>query len=183
MANVDKAFGLRPLRHINGAPWNGATIQCVSTDSTLIGIGDAVDITGTADDDGVIAVTRASVGNPIFGVVVGVEAQTESSLVYKAASTTRYLSVCVDKDVVYAIQSAGTVAKTDIGLCADLDTIANANTATGISTMELSGTMASGTAQLKIVGIVRSPDNVLGANVDVEVVINESRLGNGIDGV
>lgn len=183
MANVDKAYGLRPVKRLDGAPYNAAVIQAVSTDSTILGVGDPVKPTGTADDDGVIAVTRCAAGDRILGVVVGVLPDTEASLKYKAASTTRYLEVCLAQNMVFAIQSTGTPAKTDVGLCADLNTVADASTATGVSTVELSGTMATGTAQCKILGLVRSPDNAFGSKADLLVVVNESHLADSVDGV
>ncbi len=43
MANLDAPFGLKPVQHISGAPYNGATRRC-RIDSTAgdLGVGDAV---------------------------------------------------------------------------------------------------------------------------------------------
>ena len=45
MANVETAFGLRPVRHLNGSPWNGQTIRCYLHESyaQAMYIGDPVE--------------------------------------------------------------------------------------------------------------------------------------------
>lgn len=76
MANVDAAFGLRPVRYLSGAPYNGACNKYYipSTDTnTAVYIGSVVKLTGGADADGIPVVTgNVSATNPIVGVVVGV---------------------------------------------------------------------------------------------------------------
>ena len=80
-----------------------------------------------------------------------------------------------DPYIVYKVQSAGSPAQTNIGNCADV--VAGAgSTNTGNSGFEISGTMASGTATCKIIGLYDSPDNAFGANAVMEVLINEHLL-------
>jgi hypothetical protein len=49
MANPTGAFGLRPIRHFNGSPWNGNTVPCMCEDSyaTAMFVGDPVLVTAT----------------------------------------------------------------------------------------------------------------------------------------
>jgi hypothetical protein len=77
----------------------------------------------------------------------------------------------------FEIQSAGTVAQTNIGNCADIAYTAGA-TPNYISKVEISGTMAADAAQLKIIGVSKDPDNnELGAaNANVVVTIAEHFL-------
>jgi hypothetical protein len=76
---------------------------------------------------------------------------------------------------VFKVQSAGTIAQTNVGNCADL--VAGAgSTSTGQSGFESSGTMAAGTATVKILGLYETPDNAMGANAIIEVLINEHLL-------
>ena len=77
----------------------------------------------------------------------------------------------------FEIQSAGTVAQTNIGNCADIVYAAGA-TPNYISKVEISGTMAATAAQLKIIGVSKDPDNnELGAaNANVIVTIAEHFL-------
>ena len=88
MANVDTPFGLRPVRHKSGAPYNGAANPYYKPVgyATAMFIGDAVVTTGTSNTAAASApglgnfqigtlpeVNRATVGdtNRITGVVVG----------------------------------------------------------------------------------------------------------------
>ena len=41
-------FGLRPVRHTDGSPWNGQTIACVPASGTAIFLGDIVAFNGSA---------------------------------------------------------------------------------------------------------------------------------------
>ncbi len=77
----------------------------------------------------------------------------------------------------FEVQSAGTVAQTNIGNCADIEYAAG-DSANYVSKVEISGTMAASAAQLKIIGVSKDPDNdELGAaNANVVVTINEHFL-------
>ena len=77
----------------------------------------------------------------------------------------------------FEIQSAGTPAQTNIGNCADIAYTAG-SAPNYVSKVEASGTMADGTAQLKIIGVSKDPDNnELGsANTNLVVTINEHFL-------
>ena len=75
----------------------------------------------------------------------------------------------------YKVQSAGTTAQTNIGNCADI-VVGSGSTITNQSAMEISGTMAAGTAQCKIIALYDAPENAFGANAVMEVLINEHVL-------
>lgn len=183
MANADTPMGLRPVRLLSGAPYNGQVrrVYFLASDGTRVGIGDPVKSSGTADADGVLEVVRAAAGDPIRGVMVAFEpSRTDLSLQYRAASTTRYGFMCEDKNVVYEVQEdsiGGALAATEIGLNADIVVTASCLTTSGLSQVELdSSGAASGTAQLRILGLVQSPDNEFGTNAKLEVLINEHEL-------
>ena len=78
----------------------------------------------------------------------------------------------------FEIQSAGTVAQTNIGNCADMDTYAAGSAINGVSNVELSATMAATAAQFKIIGISKDPENndTSSANDNAVVTINEHFL-------
>lgn len=181
MANTDAPRGLRPVRHSNGSPYNGAVNRYYvpSSDGTAIFIGDAVKSAGSADANGVASVAQAAAGDAIRGVVVGVEPVTDESLIYRAASTERYLLVADAPDLIFEIQEdsvGGALAVTAIGNNADL-VVAAGSTFTGLSGMELdSSTATTSTAQLRILGLVQRPDNEVGSNAKLEVMINEHEL-------
>ena len=84
MANADYPKGLMPIRHRNGAPFNGALNHYATAtgDSTALFIGDPVKIAGgSAVINGVTygTVTRAATGDVVLGSVVAVLPITESS--------------------------------------------------------------------------------------------------------
>lgn len=189
MANIDKPFGLRLVRHSSAEP------ECIicnvpAGDATLIGIGDAVRPAGsgaaTLGSEGRMTVDRAAAGETILGVVVGVHAESNAANIYREASTARDVIVCVDKSAVYQIQEdsdSATLALTDIGESADL-VVANADTVTGRSQMELDSSSAGTTAaQLKIMALSAIPGNEIGANAIWDVKINESYLDEGAAGL
>ena len=62
MANSNTPMGLRPVRHRNGAPYNGAATRYFvpASDGTALFLGDPVVVAGSADADGVMTVTRAT---------------------------------------------------------------------------------------------------------------------------
>lgn len=180
MANSDIAFGLKPVRYASGAPYNGAANRYYvpSSDGTALFIGDPVIIAGSADSDGVASVTRATAGSGayILGVVVGVEAETNDSLTYRAASTERYVFVADDPNLIFEIQEdadGGALAATDVGLNADI-IIAAGSTTTGLSGVELDSSTAAttNTLQLRIEGFAQRADNEIGANAKMECSIN-----------
>lgn len=180
MANVDAPFGLRPVRQLNGSPYNGATTRCFipSTDSTAMFVGDAVKLAGSADADGVPTVNRAAAGELIAGVIVSFDADSDNlSRKHRAASTDRYCNVAMSPDLVFEIKEdsvGGALAATDIGLNADIIYTVAGSTDSGRSGMELdTSTKATTAAQLRILGLAQRANNTIGADAVVEVVINE----------
>lgn len=116
MANPDARFGMRPVRHISGSPWNGQTIRCYVDDgyATALFIGDPVAIETTLANRtaGVKcpSVIRAGMGdtNITFGVITSFEPNPDNlTLQYRPASTARYCQVCVDPTVVYQVRGDG----------------------------------------------------------------------------
>lgn len=189
MANRDAPFGLRPVRHRNGNPWNGALTPYYvpASDSTAIFIGDPVVIVGDSNDNHVLGyppgslseVTRATVGdgNLITGVVCEVAMATRDSTIYREASTERVLMVCDDPSVVFEIQSdGGTVTADTVGLNAVLIATHAGSTATGLSGMELDTTSdvpaADASNQLLILGFSMREHNEIGAFAVFDVIIN-----------
>ncbi|WP_456442282.1 hypothetical protein, partial [Psychroserpens sp.] len=74
MANLDRPAGFKPVKNLNGSPWNGkANVYYIpSTDDTAIFIGDAVKSAGSADATGMYpTVAQAAAGDTIRGVIIG----------------------------------------------------------------------------------------------------------------
>jgi len=192
MANRDAAFGLKPIRHLNGTPWNGVTQRCLveDSDTTAVFIGDPVIVTGTAGSDdtsGLPVVTVATAGdtNRIYGVVVSVEPNPDN-LTYKhiPASTGGYVNVCNDPDVIFIVQddAQATLDGGSISANAVLAAGSGGSTVTGKSSWELDASdapAADASNQVLILDIYKAPNNALGDNCIWEVLISNHVLRGG----
>lgn len=192
MANVDTPYGLRPVRYMSGAPYNGAANLYSTTtgDSTALMLGDPVKLAGTGSTiDGVVYqdVTRAATGDVVTGVVVAVIAETRDSTVYRAASTARLVAVADDPGVLFSIQevSGGTALTTAaIGLNCDF-VVAAGSTYTGLSGVELNNATkaTTNTLDLQIVGFENRIGNEVGEHAKWLVRINRHQRANQVAGI
>ena len=187
MANKDAAFGLRPIGKVGQNRDNqGLSEYDINTTTSTIYFQDPV----KAVADGGITVAGAGVEllgslNGVFYTDVSTSKPTWSN--HYASGNTATDAVAFVSDDPYErfeIQSAGTVSTADIFLVADIAYTAG-DSANYVSKAEISGTMTSGaSAQLRILGISKDPDNsdTASANVNVVVNINEHVLNsaNGI---
>mgnify|MGYP001591218354 CR=1 FL=1 len=182
MANVSRINGFRPVKHLNGSPYNGLVgyYQVDATDATAIGVGDLVKFDGTASAAGIRGVTRASVSAPCMGAVVGfvIDPTDLNTPQYRAASTLRYALVADQPDLVFEAEANATCTASLIGLNVEM-TIAAASTVTGLSAMQvdISLTGTTNTATLKLLDVVQRSDNAIGTYNKVLVKINNHQLG------
>lgn len=198
MANSDTPFGLKPVRYMSGAPYNGA-VNAYSTaagDGTAIFVGDPVIISGTAQTiDGVIYqdVDQAATGDVIVGVVVSVDpalgsgANGRDSGIYRAASTQRIVYVADDPNLLFEIQEAsGGTALTAaaIGLNANF-VVGSGSTTTGKSAVELDNSTeaTTNTLDLQIVGFQNRTGNEVGEHAKWLVRINRHQRANQVAGI
>lgn len=192
MANADTPFGLKPVRHLSGAPYNGAAdvFSTASGDATAIYVGDPVKLSGTSSTiNGVVYadVDQAATGDVIVGVVVGVLPDVATDAIYRAASTTRRLLVATSPDILFEIQevSGGTaLTAAAIGLNADF-VVGSGSTVTGKSGVELNNATeaTTNTLDLQIVGLQARVDNEAGEHAKWLVRINRHQFANQIAGV
>lgn len=201
MANTDAATGLRPIRHRNGAAYNGSVNPYFvnSSYATALFIGDAVTKNGTSNtalvkDNGIgtlpeVELTAVGTGNAITGVIVGFEPDPDNlTLVHRPLSTERIAWLCDDPDVVFEIQADSDVPAADIGLNAVLIYTNSGSTVTGLSGAELdTGTTTAPAAdaafQLTIQRIVNRIDVDETANTKLEVRINNHTEAHGVVGI
>lgn len=133
MANVSAPFGLMPVEHLTGAPYNGRTNRYYipSTDGSAYYIGDPVALAGVggggggtqdADANGVVAVAKVANGDTLWlGPIVGIEVVNPGSpsnqgtslaleQVYIPATKTKayYVYVADDPDLIFEIQGDAT---------------------------------------------------------------------------
>jgi len=193
MANANSAFGLRPVRYLGGAPYNGAvnTYIALASYATNMFVGDPVVVTGvgvagtTGGTYPVINVATAGATNQVTGVIVGFEPTPGIvSLGYGAASTLRKVYVCDDPTVLFEIQEdsvGNAVELAEVGLNANLVS------GTGSAYTKRSGWMldstsaaADATFQLTIRGFTDRIDNEAVSNYAkllVSINIHTNRYG------
>lgn len=175
MANPNLPRGLIPVAHRNGAPYNGAArvYYVPSTYATALFIGDPVIIvTDSSDAAGIQTVQRATAAGgaytigPIIGFVSDgdpVVTRTADQPVYRPASTTSYVLVADDPDLLFEIQEDSVGGSMTVGAAGrNADFIAGAgSTASGYSgwMLDSSTLNTTNTLQLRIIQPVRRPDN------------------------
>ena len=184
MANVDAAFGARPVRHLTGGQIRANEYKIASETSSNIFTGDFVKLLATGYID------VAAAGNRILGVFAGCQYTASDGEVkfarYFPTGTTTQGSGDVtayiydDPNIVYAIQSAGSADFADIGQLAD-HVAGTGDTSTGQSKFEISGTTGTGTAGMRILGLYETPKNAFGTNGILEATIHEHELNQHID--
>lgn len=189
MPNVDRPFGLKPVQHLDGSPFNGKVEMMLlpSGDGTATFIGDAVKSGGTAgaagtrvngiDVEGMATIAQAAAGDTVVGVVVGFLPNfSDLSVKHRVASTNRIALVATSPDIIFEIQEDSDgedLAATAVGGNADL-VVGSGSATTGVSAMELdSSSKVATTAQLRILGLVQRPDNAIGSQAKWLVIINE----------
>jgi hypothetical protein len=186
MANVSRIRGLEAVGHLRAHPYNGRVRKYVYPvgETAPLGLGDPVKSGGTADaTSGLPTIARAAAGDILRGVVVGVDpvdgiaiGSENFNRKHAPGTLTQFVYVNDDPDTIFAIQedNSATFAVTMVGENADLITMVDCNTTTGYSKAQLSTTShVTTTAQLRILGIVNTPDNAVSANAKLLVMINE----------
>lgn len=189
MANTSRVNGFKPVKHLNGSPYNGQCniYEIVVGDGTATMVGDLVKAdTGTATDVYPTCVRHGTTGEVTSGLALGVVVGFLPSTTvgasldtprHRAASTKRYALVCDDPTVIFEVQDGGTVPCTLTLIGNNTGFMATAgNTTTGASGMT-TGTTAPTTTNslpLKIMGIVNRPDNEsAAASQKLLVMINQ----------
>ena len=169
MANTSRVNGFRPVKYLNGAPWNGQVTRysIPASDGTALFVGDLVKASATADSEGVRGVIQAAASDAVLGVVVGFESSMTNldTPQYRVASTLRYALVVDDPNVIFEAQEDGDtdpLEMVDAGLNVNF-VVGSGSTTTGASGMQIdSNTEAVGaTLPLKLLEPVKRPDNEL----------------------
>jgi len=199
MATTDAPFGFRPVGSISGAPWNGTLMECAvpGGDGTDTFVGDFVALDGSSTTTGTLGSTKtgvptviqATVGGKILGVVMGfapTPTDLENNYAQGGIGTDRICHVAVaDANTLFIGQEDGAgdaLDANDPGSVADI-VIGTGNTTYGTSAMEIdsSSAAASGSAQLRIIGLYQDPDNVINTGTTAGSVwlvqVTEPQLG------
>lgn len=169
MANTNRVNGFRPVKYLNGAPWNGQVTRysIPASDNTAVFVGDLVKLSATADSKGIRGVVQAAASDPCVGVVVGFEVDPTNlnTPQYRVASTLRYALVVDDPNVIFEAQEDGDtdpLEMVDAGLNVNF-VVGAGSTTTGASGMQIdSNTEGTGaTLPLKLIEPVQRADNEL----------------------
>ena len=210
MANTSRINGFKPVKHLNGSPYNGQAnlYEVPAGEAVPVFIGDLVKLSDSAATslypavEAVVGASAQIAAGPILGAVVGiVNVKTDPTSgilstgsisldtpVYRPASTKQFVLVCDNTDVVYEAEADASVAAASIGLNVGVGASAHTNPLlNGASPMYVYSTTApdtTSTRPLQILGIVNRPDNEIGAYSKVLVRINVQSFGNvGVAGV
>lgn len=191
MANTSVINGLQYKYCLHGREPIMETCYIDAADGTATFVGDAVKTAaeGSSADGFNISVIQCAAADPIFGVVQAVDQvkgmgnNMNLTRLHRPASTGMYVHVITDPMAVYEIQEdavGGALAAADVGLNASI-VVGSGSTVTGLSGMQLDTSTAATTAalELKILGFVNRPDNAIGANAKVLVMINNHKLKGG----
>ena len=191
MANVSRVYGLRLAKSITGSEnGNLETFAVLASDGTALFTGDVVKSAGTADANGVQAITRATANTDLpVGVIAGFlpdYSNLNSPAQYRAASTARSVFLVIDPAAVFEVQANAATAVADIGLNVGLAYTAGSTT-TGQSGMQadMATKATTATLPLKIVGVVQRPDQDMSdsSNWKLLVTLNTNNFGGGTAGV
>ncbi len=179
MANTNGPFGLQPIND-NGTPWSGQgrLIYFPTSQATNIFRGDPLVPLGGCDAFGVPAVGIATAGatHPVLGGFGGIQngpagsgfTVTRDLPIYRQASIANYGFVCDDPNQHYVIQEdsdAGAIAAGTAGFANGNLIAGSGSTITGYSGWMLDSSSVAApaaTAQLKVLGLLRGPDNAIG---------------------
>lgn len=207
MPNVSRINGLRPVKHITGAPFNGqGTLYAVSaSNGTAIFPGDLVKLAADGNAAGIQFVVPATAGvagtgAAALGTVLSIipakldpvtGAMTSGSIAldtpqYLAASTAGYVYVADSPDLVFEVEAttggnAYSFAVADIGQ--NVNVFAGAgSTVLGTSkhSADLGDKGTTATLPLRVLGTVQRVDNDATGNfTKILVTINNHQLKGG----
>ena len=199
MANIDAAFGLRPIGKVGSGVQNMGTTMYTIEDNynTAIFKGDHVLQSGGYVIKGTAAgATILGVFNGCFYIDPTSKKPTYSNYYPGSINVTSAGSISGSTNIdayiyddpymLFEAQCDGTLAKTDIGK--NTDTVLTAgSTVNGLSKNEIDDSTEATTAglQVKIIGITKDPENddASSANANWYVMFNEHvKLGTGITG-
>jgi len=191
MSNPSSAnFGFRPIRSMDGTPYNGQTQRCYipATYAAALFIGDPITFTTTTADKDPTALTpsitiaTAGAGNIIRGIITSFEPTADNlTLQYSPASTAGYANVCIaTPDMVFQIRDdgSGTPSKNWVSSNVDAAVGGGGSTITGLSSWILNPASTPANTQnmqLQIVQLSDIADNELGDYAVWDVIINVSR--------
>lgn len=198
MANPNAAFGIRPISQ-NGTAWSGQgqMVAFPASQASNIFIGDPLVALGGTDGFGVplVGIATAGAANVVLGTMLGISngpsgsgaTVTRDLPVYRQGGLLNYGLIINDPDQYYAVQEdsvGGPIAAAAAGY-ASANLVAGAGSiVTGYSGWQMQSSSVSNapnpTFQLKIMGLLRGPDNAIGNFADWVVTLNNPQFGSNV---
>jgi hypothetical protein len=198
MANINAPFGLRAIGE-NGGMYEGATMLCnvPSSQASNLFLGDPVVALGGCDAYGcpVIGIATAGAGNAVLGSIISISngpaagngtaafTVTRDLPVYRQGAISNYVVISQDPNFLFAIQEdsvGGAIAAGTAGFANGNLVSGAGSTVTGFSGWMLQSSSvdngAGTTRQLKILGLLRGPDNAIGTYARWIVRLNNGQL-------
>ena len=181
MANKDAAFGLKPIGKVGqNRDSQGLSEYSIAASASAIYFNDPVEMASTG------TITVAAATDTLLGSLNGVfftDASTSKPTYANhldASNTATDIVGFVSDDPYerFEIQADGATAAADVGLNADIAYTAGSSP-DYVSKVELdTSDQKTATAQLRIIGISKDPDNneAGSANVNLVTIINEHQL-------
>lgn len=198
MANINTPFGLKPVRYLNSAPYNGQARKYHIKDdySTALYIGTPVTLTGTSSSTPLGAhadvqiATLADTNYTIGPIVAFDPTYSDLSKVVSPVDTDGYCYVADDPNIIFEVQcdSVTNLTPADIGLNAILVQSHAGSAYTMLEGMELDESSAAGNSSFmcKIMNVVNRADNEMTAggvaHTKVEIILSTHTYGWGVDG-
>jgi hypothetical protein len=185
MANKDNPFGFKLVGNLSGDNLNkvseyniesGSTQGIFSGDPVKMLAGGFIDVADAAGDVKILGIFRGCK----YKDSVSKEVVYNSYFPAAQAATGDIVAFVEDNPYnLYEVQSAGTLSRSDIGANVDISYTAGSSFS-GQSKAEVAGSSTAGTANYRLVGVSKDPENnELGsANVNVIVKINEHAYEN-----
>ncbi len=199
MPNINTPQGLSPIQYLQGNPWNGQARRYYipASDVNAYAIGDPVaSLVGAADANGIPAVTLATAGSAVRGVIVSaggvsyggpsVDPANLNTTVIPATKTKGYyVMVADDPFIVFEVQenaSGGALTVASVGK--NINLVAGANNGFVSGWQLASNTVATGsTLNCKILGLSQRADNAVGTYAKWLVKLNNHEFVAGTAGV
>lgn len=208
MANISRVNGFRPVKHLDGSPWNGQVNRyfVAASDATALFQGDLVKLAAVSDTQGQTVISGvpsiggtqgctkfvAGTDTAAVGAVVGfaINPLNLNTPQYRLASTATYVLVADAADTIYEVQvdgttypggSAGIIAAAGFNKNYNVSD-AGGSTVTGQSGMQVLTSSAATTATLplKAMGARQQVDNdITSVNAKLLVVLNNQQFSGG----
>ena len=194
MANTSRINGLRPVKHLNGSPFNGqANLYYIASAADEILVGDVLKGGSSADAYGNPSADLATTEVPI-GVVIGIMQSKFDpggklttgavsldlpAAAQIAAGAAGYVMVADSPDIQMEVETSnGTPAVTDIGLNASVANGARtSSTVTSPLTLDVATLAVTATLNLRVLGFSQKVGNEVGASAKVLVMFNRHQFG------